>query len=110
MTQGLIMLLIMVPMFVLNVFLLRGQGANLLAGYNTMSKEKKMQYDKVKLCKFTGKVLILPFNIGWIIASVFTMFHVPWADSFMVGFVVVYCIFLIPAVIYMNTGNRFKKY
>ncbi len=38
----------------LGVLFSKGKGAFLIAGYNTMSKEKKARYDKNALCRFMG--------------------------------------------------------
>lgn len=38
----------------LSLVLLTGHGANLIAGYNTASKEEKSKYDEKKLCRVTG--------------------------------------------------------
>ncbi len=42
--------------------LLSGRGSWMLAGFNTLSKEEKSNYDRVALCKFMGKIL-LPIGI-----------------------------------------------
>ena len=41
----------------LGVLFSKGKGAFLIAGYNTMSKEKKARYDKNALCRFMGKFM-----------------------------------------------------
>ena len=41
----------------LGVLFSKGKGAFLIAGYNTMSKEKKARYDKNALCRFMGKLM-----------------------------------------------------
>jgi hypothetical protein len=83
---------------------MRGRGAFLMAGYNTMPREKRAQYDKVALCKFTGKMaMIINFcATGFIIASLFFNIILMWA--FGAGFAVT----LLFTIIYANTKNRFK--
>jgi len=55
---------------VISIVLLSGRGANLIAGYNTASKEEKSKYDEKKLCKVTGigmsliTILVLISGIG----------------------------------------------
>lgn len=39
---------------VISIVLLSGHGSNLIAGYNTASKEEKSKYDNKKLCRITG--------------------------------------------------------
>lgn len=41
-------------MAVMSIILLTGHGANLIAGYNTASKEAKSKYDEKKLCRVSG--------------------------------------------------------
>jgi len=45
---------VFVIFLVLTIILLTGHGANLIAGYNTASKEEKNKYDSKKLCRVTG--------------------------------------------------------
>ena len=57
---GVIILLIMaLVFFIMSVFLLRGKGAWLIAGYNTASREERDKYDEKKLCRATGLVCLL---------------------------------------------------
>jgi hypothetical protein len=42
---------------IVSIFLLFGKGGFLIAGFNTMSKEKKKKYNEKKLCKITGSGL-----------------------------------------------------
>lgn len=46
-------------MFVLSIILLSGRGSWLIAGYNTMSKEKQNKYDSKKLTRATGIMTII---------------------------------------------------
>lgn len=39
---------------IISIVLLSGHGANLIAGYNTSSKEEQSKYDTKKLCRVTG--------------------------------------------------------
>ena len=91
------------PFIVLGIVFLTGRGSFLIAGYNTMSKSKKEEYDKVALCKFMGKIMIpigiLSLFIG--LSDIHT-----WFIWVYLGVVIGLCLF---AVIYANTNNRFKK-
>ncbi|RJE48912.1 MULTISPECIES: DUF3784 domain-containing protein [unclassified Dehalobacter] len=46
-------------MFVLSIILLSGRGSWLIAGYNTMSKEQQSKYDRKKLTRATGIMLMI---------------------------------------------------
>ena len=100
-TCGAIGLLIII----MSVFLLSGRGAFLLAGLNTMSKSEKEKYDIPSLCKFMGKVLlvvgVLTLLVGIEYLYAFWWFWLIWGILF-IGITVF-------AIIYVNTGNRFKK-
>ena len=39
---------------IVSIVLISGHGANLIAGYNTASKEEKDRYDTKKLCRVVG--------------------------------------------------------
>ena len=87
------------------IILMTGRGFFLIAGFNTMSKEKKDQYDKEALCKFIGKCL---FIIGLVLSLIVLgqFYNIAW---------LVYSSYIIEGLIlafllvYTNTGNRFKK-
>ena len=76
----------------------------LIAGYNTMSAEDKAKYDKVALCKVTGKiVLCITFSIALIFMGEFLQLN--WL--LIVGTSLMIAI-IIGGVIYMNTGKRYE--
>jgi len=83
------------------VMLLRGRGAGLIAGFNTMSKEKQAQYDAPAMCRFVGKIL-LPIGV-------LTPFVLFGEGRFAVAYGIVVVGLCTFAVIYANTGNRFRK-
>lgn len=97
--------LIMVGIFVLlgTTFSL-GKGAGLIAGYNTASAENKAKYDKIKLCRFMGKFM---FAIAacWLVIAASEIFRT--MVLFWLGFGLFLAV-VIAAVVYMNTGNRFR--
>ena len=88
---------------VMGVFLLMGRGSWLIAGYNTMSVAEKAKYDERALCKFIGKILIAIGALTPAIAVEAVSGWYPYAYGFLVTGL---CAF---AVIYANTGNRFRK-
>lgn len=102
-----ITLLVTIPIVVVSIFLLHGRGSSLIAGFNTLPKEEQDKYDKVALCKFMGKIL-LPIGLATPLASILEVLQVdfPYSTFIYVTFTLLLCGF---ALIYVNTGNRFKK-
>ncbi len=82
-----------------------GKGSFLIAGYNTLSREEKDKYDSKKLCRFMGKIL-LPIGFFTPILAVGGIYGIGWLPVMYVFGVIALSVF---AVIYSNTGNRFKK-
>ncbi|MFA1819213.1 DUF3784 domain-containing protein [Virgibacillus oceani] len=90
---------------ILGIVLINGNGSSLIAGYNTMSPEKKKKYDSVALSKFMGKMMFaLSFSMFFWIPSV--AYEINWL--FVLGLVLFIGI-VVFTLIYVNTGNRFKK-
>lgn len=87
------------------VVLLSGRGAGMIAGYNTSSAAEKAKYDEKKLCRFVGGIL-LPIALGMPAVAIGAIYGVRWLAWAYGIFVVALCVF---AVIYLNTGNRYKK-
>ena len=91
---------------ILSIILLMGRGSFLIAGYNTMPKEEKEKYNTPALCKFIGKIFLV---LGLVVISWGFINLVPnnawlWAIS-----VVAFIGLIIFAIVYTNTGNRFRK-
>ena len=90
---------------VLGIVLWNGKGAWLIAGYNTSSKTEKSKYDEKALCRFVAKLMFF-YAACFAVSAVCT---------FLKSTTIYYCVmalFLIvsiAALIYANTGNRFKK-
>lgn len=65
-----ILWVIFIVLVVFTGILLSGHGANLIAGYNTLSCEEKAKYNEQKLCRVVGfgllivTILILVMGIG----------------------------------------------
>ncbi len=60
---GIILWLIGGGMAVLSLVLLSGRGSGLIAGYNTMSPDKKRRYDETRLCKTMGAGLAVTTGV-----------------------------------------------
>lgn len=100
------MLLAIVLLFViLGIVFSQGRGANLLAGYNTMSKDQKARYDARALCRFMGKIMFILAACMLVMALA-----EPLAFAALLyiglGFFLAVTVF---TVVYANTGNRFQK-
>lgn len=98
--------ILMVCLFILiGIMLSLGKWSFLIAGFNTMSKEEKETYDITSLCKFMAKIM---FMIAFSVA-LFILSDVLMMDILLNIGVFIATITGIFAVIYSNTGNRFKK-
>ncbi len=90
---------------ILGILFLGGKADFLIAGYNTMPKEKKEQIDKTALCRFMGKMM---FFFAFAILLTLGEYKYPGyylgliSNILIVGGVVF-------TVIYANTGSRFAK-
>jgi hypothetical protein len=87
--------------------LLAGRGANLIAGFNTLSKDEKERFDKPALCKFVGKILI-PIDIAFITLFIGAVISAPWSTVVGIVIGVLTLPYIIAITVYANTGNRFR--
>ena len=105
MNGAIINLIILIPFLIFAIFLSKGKGASLLAGYNTMSNSEKAKYDEAALCKFMGKIM---FGISF---SIFLFALSEWLENqflFAIGLVLLLTL-IIFGLVYSNTRDRFKK-
>jgi len=93
---------IFVIMAILSIILLMGKGGFLIAGYNTMSKEKKKRYNEKKLCRIMGCGLSLITIILGI--SAYYSFELPATISWLLPWGI-----LVVAVIMIILGNTIGK-
>lgn len=77
----------------------------MISGYNTSSREEKEKYDIKALCAFVSNLLFL--IAGMLIFRAVTIYlRIANLDNVIViGFILI----IILALVYMNTGNRFKR-
>ncbi|MGB7603885.1 MAG: DUF3784 domain-containing protein [Lutisporaceae bacterium] len=95
-------------LIILGIVIRFGKASWLISGYNTSSKYEKEKYDNIALCKFIGN-LLFTLAIIFICISVATLLNYIYLTAIvMVGTLLVFII-IIAALIYINTGNRFKK-
>ena len=97
--------IIIIPFIVMAIFLLKGKGAFLIAGYNTMSSKNKAAYDEKALCKAVGWLLIV-LSVLMLLFPLAMQFQAMWL--FWVSFILFF-LATIGFAIYANTGNRFRK-
>lgn len=87
---------------VISIVLISGHGANLIAGYNTASKEEKNKYDKKRLCRVTG--------FGMAIIAVLIFIMAVWETAiparFSIVFLMAVVVDCIATIILANTICR----
>ena len=88
-----------------SILLLSGKGGSLIAGYNTMSEIEKASYDEPALCRFMGKIL-LPIGILCPFITIASMYEIKWL---LVVFIIIVIALTAFAIVYCNTGNRFRR-
>ena len=98
--------IIIITLFILlGSMLSLGKWSFLIAGFNTMSKEEKENYNVFALCKFMGKFMfIMAFCVLLFILSDILMMKI----LYNISLILVYSSLLF-VIIYTNTGNRFKR-
>lgn len=100
-----IKVIIIVPMIILGILFHYGKGAFLIAGYNTMSEDKKRLYNEKAFLKFISKIMFcLAFCFSLLLLSDF--YCISWLKTISYILITLTFIFLI---VYTNTGNRFIK-
>jgi hypothetical protein len=57
MAGAIINFIFFIALLVCGIFLSKGKGAFLIAGYNTLSASEKAKYDEKALCQFMGKMM-----------------------------------------------------
>ncbi|MGM8216604.1 DUF3784 domain-containing protein [Bacillaceae bacterium W0354] len=94
-----------VPLVILGIVFMNGKGSFLIAGYNTMSQEEKEKYNIVALLKFMGKMMFALSGsmLLWVLSVAYEM---SWL--FVIG-LALFIAMIAFMIIYINTGNRFKK-
>lgn len=85
-----------------------GKASWLIAGYNTSSKEEKAKYDEAALCNFVGNLMFVLGVIVLVMGILSLLITSHLGIILGVGWTL-YVVMTIGAVIYVNTGNRFKK-
>ena len=92
-------------LLVIALVLLSGRGAMLIAGYNTMSKEKRGKYDEKALARFVGWLLIAMIPLQ-LLMQAGAHYGLNWLVG---GGVAASIALLVGGAVYVNKGNRFKR-
>jgi len=103
--MGIVMAIVVIPFLVISIIFLNGKGADMIAGFNTMSKEEQAKYDKKAMCRFTGVMTL---------ASIFPVLLMPigifLGPTLMpLCLTLYYVIVVIGGLVYTNTSGRFLK-
>ena len=102
----LIVFLVITGLFiVLGIIFASGKGANLISGYNTASHEEKKNTDEKKLLKAMS-VFMYVLAGCFLVSALSQVLHVKsliWIGQSL------FVAALITGLIYLNTGNRFRK-
>ncbi|WP_097027518.1 DUF3784 domain-containing protein [Clostridium peptidivorans] len=93
---------------ILGVTIRFGKASFLISGYNTSSKYEKEKYDEKALCKFVGNLLFTLAGICLFIGIAKILKFAYFSYIVIIGSILFVLVTII-SVIYMNTGNRFKK-
>ena len=98
--------LVITGLFVaLGIIFALGKGAKLIAGYNTASEEEKSKTDEKKLLKAMSVFMFVLAGCFFVTAlsQVFHTKSLIWIGQ------ALFAVSLIVGLIYMNTGDRFKR-
>ena len=90
---------------VLGIIFASGKGANLIAGYNTATYKEKSRTDEKKLLKAMS-VFMFVLAGCFLVSGSGVIFHVK--SLILIG-QALFVAALITGLIYLNTGNRFRK-
>ncbi len=105
MEAAILLIIIPLPFFILAIVLSKGKGASLLAGYNTMPDSEKAKYDEAALCQFMGKIM---YGISFSLL-LFGLSELLDTQALFIIDLILFIGLIIFALVYANTGNRFKK-
>ena len=97
---------IFVLFILLGLLFSSGRGADLIAGYNTLSAREKEKYDKKKLCKAMAKLMFV-LGACWAVLAAGIISHVKWLQW--VGMVLVFAAAIGGAILINKNDNRYKK-
>ena len=100
-----VFLVIMALFIVLGIIFASGKGANLIAGYNTASHDEKDETEEKKLLKAMSVFMFVLAGCVFV-SALSAVFHIKMLLWIGQG---LFILSIITGLIYLNTGNRFKK-
>ncbi|MFP4111944.1 MAG: DUF3784 domain-containing protein [Candidatus Woesearchaeota archaeon] len=80
----------------------------LIAGYNTASKKEKAKYDEKKLISLVSNMIIIS-SLFIIIGGLIPVFYPSLEKESMIWSWVLYTVFILAGVVYMNVTDVVKK-
>ncbi len=100
-----VFLLITALFAALGILFASGKGADLIAGYNTASREEKERTDEKKLLKAMSVFMFVLAGCFLVsaLSQVFGFRPLIWIGQ------ALFAVSLITGLIWLNTGNRFRK-
>ena len=100
-----IMGLVALGLGIVGVALLRGHGAMLIAGYNTLSPEEQATWNAPLLCKATGKAMLAldACVLIWALSIFLDRMWLLWVG------VAAFVLILVCFLVYVNTDERFRR-
>lgn len=82
--------------------------SNLIAGYNTLPKNKKKKYNEKLLVKYVSNMLILS-TIILFAGSIPSILNVASAETYFIISWIIYTLFIISAIIFLNLNRKIKQ-
>ena len=100
-----VFLIITALFVVLGIIFATGKGANLIAGYNTASNKEKANTDEKKLLKAMAVFMFVLAGCFFVsaLSQMFNVGSLIWIGQ------ALFVAALIIGLIYLNTGDRFRK-
>ena len=96
---------VIIPLLLMAVMFLKGRGASLLAGYNTLNPQEQAKYDVKAMLRATGWMLIsVCLCIVFMTAGIY--FYLEWL---VYTSAIIKVTIILGFVLYANTGGRFRR-
>ena len=95
-------------LFVLGFIIIKFKMTNLIAGYNTSPKKEREKYDKNKLVKYIGSLLMIS-SLILIIGGILSFFFLRHEANIYFFSNMLFILVMIAGVIYINVSGCTKK-
>jgi len=82
--------------------------SNLIAGYNTLPKEKKKKYDEKELTKYVGNLLMIA-PTALLAGGIFSTIHPGAGEIILTSSWLLFVLCIIAGGIYINLSDKVKK-